>query len=116
MKLGLAGFVFGNIMLFSFPEYLSINEESLRGFSELFGWINLMLAIPVLVYCDRDYLVSAWKSLKLRYLTIDVPISLGIITLFGRSAYEIISGTGTGYFDSFAGLIFFLLVGKWFQS
>lgn len=116
VKLGLAGFVFGNIMLFSFPEYLSINEESLRGFSELFGWINLMLAIPVLVYCDRDYLVSAWKSLKLRYLTIDVPISLGIITLFGRSAYEIISGTGTGYFDSFAGLIFFLLVGKWFQS
>jgi Cu+-exporting ATPase len=51
-----------------------------------------------------------------KYLTIDVPISLGIITLFARSAFEIISGTGVGYFDSFAGLVFFLLVGKWFQS
>jgi P-type Cu+ transporter len=45
-----------------------------------------------------------------------VPIALGIITLFGRSAFDILSGSGPGYFDSFAGLVFFLLVGKWYQS
>ncbi len=116
VKLGLAGFVFGKIMLFSFPEYLNIGDESLNGFKDLFGWLNLMLAIPVLVYADRDYLIGAWKSLRVKYLTIDVPIALGILTLFIRSAYEVISGTGAGYFDSFAGLVFFLLVGKWFQS
>ncbi|GAB5537932.1 MAG: heavy metal translocating P-type ATPase metal-binding domain-containing protein [Salibacteraceae bacterium] len=116
LKLGLAGFVFGNIMLFSFPEYLNIDDQSLNGFKELFGWLNLMLAIPVLLYSDTDYLIGAWKSIRVKYLTIDVPIALGIITLFARSAYEIISGTGAGYFDSFAGLVFFLLVGKWFQS
>ena len=116
LKLGVAGFVFGNIMLFSFPEYLNIGSESLNGFKELFGWLNLFLAIPILIYADRDYLIGAWRSLKVKFLTIDVPIALGIITLFSRSAYEIISETGPGYFDSFAGLVFFLLVGKWFQS
>jgi Cu+-exporting ATPase len=116
LKLGVAGFAFGNIMLFSFPEYLSLEDASLETFKELFGYLNLLLAIPVLVYSDTEYLKSAWKSLRLGYLTIDVPIALGILVLFGRSAYEIISDTGAGYFDSFAGLVFFLLVGKWYQT
>ena len=49
-------------------------------------------------------------------INIDVPISLGILALFSRSVYEVLSQTGAGYFDSFAGLIFFLLIGKWFQQ
>lgn len=116
LKLGVAGFCFGNIMLFSFPEYLSLDEASLESFKPLFGYLNLLLAMPVLLYADTDYLRSAWQSLRVRYLTIDVPIALGIITLFGRSAFEVVSGAGAGYFDSFAGLIFFMLLGKWYQS
>ena len=116
LKLGVAGFAFGNIMLFSFPEYLSLDDASLDSFKVLFGYLNLLLALPVLLYADVDYLRSAWQSLRFRYLTIDVPIALGIITLFARSAYEILSATGAGYFDSFAGLVFFLLIGKWYQS
>lgn len=116
LKLGVAGFAFGNIMLFSFPEYLSLDKASLHGFDVLFGYLNLALAIPVLLYSDMDYLKGAWRSLKFRYLTIDVPIALGIVTLFARSVYEVISATGAGYFDSFAGLIFFLLIGKWYQG
>lgn len=116
IKLGIAGFAFGNIMLFSFPEYLSIDDASLHMFKPVFGYLSLLLSLPVLLYSDTDYLRSAWNSLRLRYLTIDVPIALGILTLFGRSAYEVISGTGAGYFDSFAGLIFFLLIGRWYQN
>lgn len=116
IKLGLAGFVFGNVMLFSFPDYLSLDDASLESFKYLFGYLSMGLSVPVLLYSASDYLKSAWKSLKVGYLTIDVPIAIGIITLFARSAYEVISTSGAGYFDSFAGLIFFLLVGKWYQS
>ena len=45
-----------------------------------------------------------------------MPISIGILTLFGRSVFEILSGVGAGYLDSLAGLVFFLLIGKWFQQ
>ncbi|NNG27200.1 MAG: HAD-IC family P-type ATPase, partial [Ignavibacteriaceae bacterium] len=31
-------------------------------------------------------------------------------------AYEVLSGTGVGYFDSLTGLVFFLLIGKLFQE
>lgn len=117
LKLGVAGFCFGNIMLFSFPEYLNMSvSDSIGTFKMFFGTLNILLAIPVLVYSSRDYLKSAWAAISQKGINLDVPISIGIITLFGRSLYEIISGTGAGYFDSFAGFIFFLLIGKIIQK
>ncbi len=112
-QIGLAGFVFGNIMLLSFPEYLGFHQASVK-FS--IGYINILLAIPLLLYGGKDYLKSAFVSLRQNHLNIDVPVAIGMITLFGRSVYEIISQTGEGYLDSLAGFIFFLLIGKWFQS
>lgn len=112
-KLGLAGFGFGNIMLLSFPEYLGFDKAS---YLFHIGYINIILATPLLLYSGWDYLRSAWRGIKIKHLNIDLPIALGMITLFGRSLYEILSHSGEGYLDSFAGFIFFLLVGKWFQS
>lgn len=115
-KLGVAGFAFGNIMLLSFPEYLGLNGQLDGLFVHLFGYLNIVLAIPVVLYSGRDYLKSAWMGLRRRELNIDVPIAIGIMTLFVRSIFEILTHTGAGYLDSLAGLIFFLLIGKWFQQ
>ncbi len=113
LKIGVAAFCFGNIMLLSFPEYLGIDEHE---FAQFFSWVSLALALPVLFYSATDYFKSAMAGLKHSFINIDVPIVLGIVALFFRSAYEIISQSGAGYLDSLAGLIFFLLIGKWFQS
>ena len=115
-KLGIAGFAFGNIMLLSFPEYLGLDQGTDAYFVRVFGYLNILLALPVVFYSGRDYLQSAWLGLQQRMLNIDVPISIGILTLFGRSVFEILTHTGAGYLDSLAGLVFFLLIGKWFQQ
>jgi P-type Cu+ transporter len=115
-QLGVAGFAFGNIMLLSFPEYLGLKDSLDGDFAPIFGYFNLILALPVLLYSAQDYLISAWQGLKNKHLNLDVPLSLGIIGLFVRSAFEILTQTGAGYMDSFSGLIFFLLIGKWFQQ
>jgi len=115
-QLGVAGFAFGNIMLLSFPEYLNLSRESYDEFFQVFAYLNLFLSLPVVFYSARDYLKSAWLGIRQKHLNIDVPVSLGILALFGRSAYEILSQTGMGYMDSLAGLVFFLLIGKWFQQ
>ncbi len=114
-KIGLTGFCFGNVMLLSFPEYLGINEQD-HNFQTIFNYLNLLFSIPVLVFGAKDYIISAYKSLKIKRINIDVPISLGIFALYLRSLYEVVFGFGAGYFDSFIGLIFFLLLGKWFQQ
>ncbi|BDQ04173.1 heavy metal translocating P-type ATPase metal-binding domain-containing protein [Ignavibacterium sp.] len=114
-KIGIAGFAFGNIMLFSFPEYFSIDitETFLKKF---FSYLNLILALPVFFYSASDYFISAFKGLRKKVINIDVPISLGILVLFIRSAYEILFNVGAGYFDSMTGLVFFLLIGKILQE
>ena len=116
IKMGVAGFCFGNIMLLAFPEYLGFTGEYTAELKYVFSYLSLLLALPVVFYCSSDYYMSAYKSLKSGFVNIDVPIALGITVLFLRSAYEIISGTGIGYLDSLGGLLFFLLIGKWLQA
>ncbi|MEO1715224.1 MAG: HAD-IC family P-type ATPase, partial [Bacteroidota bacterium] len=115
-QLGVAGFAFGNIMLMSFPEYLGMQQHPDHSIVQLFGYLNILLALPVLLYSGGDYLRSAFLGLRHFHLNMDVPISLGMLALFTRSAYEILAGVGAGYMDSLAGFIFFLLIGKWFQQ
>lgn len=116
IKIGIAGFAFGNIMLLSLPEYLKIYDTIPRNLQVFFSILNLLLALPVLLYSATGYFKSAWGSLKQKAVNMDVPISLGILTLFIRSAYEILTLSGIGWMDSFAGLVFLLLVGKLFQE
>ena len=115
-QIAVAGFAFGNIMMLSFPEYFQMDEYWLNRFKPFFRALMFLLSLPALLYSGQDYLISAYKGLKHGILNIDVPISLGILVLFFRSTYEIISNTGQGYFDSLTGLIFFLLLGKIFSK
>lgn len=115
-KIAIAGFAFGNSMFLSFPEYFEVDEFWLNQYKPFFRWILFCFSIPVVFYASNDYFNSAIKGLRKKILNIDIPISLGIAVLFVRSSYEIITDTGQGYFDSLTGLVFFLLLGKFFQQ
>ncbi len=115
-RIGVAGFCFGNIMLFSFPEYFSLADSTEKHYGSIFNYLNLLLSLPVLFYCSAPFFRFAFQSLKQKYLNIDVPIALGIFIMFVRSSYEILSATGAGYMDTMAGLTFFMLLGRHFQN
>jgi Cu+-exporting ATPase len=114
-KIAVAGFCFGNVMLFSLPEYFGFGAID-KEYAVLFNWLNLSFAIPVLLYSARDYFISAYNSLKLKQVNLDVPLAIGILILFLRSAIEIISKSGPGFSDTLCGLVFFILIGKWIQN
>jgi len=120
IKLAVAGFAFGNGMFFSFPEYaqeiMGTSDFWMDKYKNLFRLIMFLLATPVVFYSASDYFKSAWFGLKNRIVNIDVPIVLGILVLYGRSIYEVVSGYGAGYFDTLCGLLFFMLLGKFFQK
>ena len=115
-KLGIAGFAFGNIMFLSFPEYFQVDGFWIDKYKHFFRWLMFIFSIPVVFYAAQDYFISAFKGLRAKLLNIDVPIALGISVLFIRSSIEIIFDLGSGFFDSLTGLVFFLLVGKYFQQ
>jgi Cu+-exporting ATPase len=115
LKIGIAGFAFGNIMLFSLPDYLAGAAGLDSQFQKLFGSLNIALALPVFFYSSLDFFIPAWNSVRSKYWSMDIAISLGIIAMFFRSLYEIYMGTSIGYMDSFTMLVFLLLVGRLFQ-
>ena len=115
-KLGVAGFAFGNVMFLSFPEYFQVDGFWIENYKNIFRWLMFTFSLPVVFYAGQGYFVSAFKGLRSKILNIDVPIALGIAVLFIRSTVEIIFDLGTGFFDSLTGLVFFLLLGKFFQQ
>ncbi|MCB0453857.1 MAG: heavy metal translocating P-type ATPase metal-binding domain-containing protein [Aequorivita sp.] len=115
-KLGIAGFAFGNVMFLSFPEYFEHSEFWLDQFKPFFRWLMFAYSLPVVFYSGSGYFISAYKGLRSKILNIDVPIALGIAVLFIRSTMDIVMNWGTGFFDSLTGLVFFLLLGKFFQQ
>ncbi len=122
-KLGVAGFAFGNVMFLSFPEYFDLPSSGtgmgdfwLEKYKSVFRWLMFIFSLPVVFYSGQNFLISAYKGLRSKMLNIDVPIALGILVLFIRSTLEIIFDWGSGFFDSLTGLVFFLLLGKFFQQ
>jgi Cu+-exporting ATPase len=116
LKIGVAGFCFSNIMMLSFPEYLSKDALELGSLRTFFIYINLLLSLPVLLYSASGFFISAYTGIRQKWLNIDAPIALAIAVTFSRSAYEIITQTGAGYLDSMSGIVFFMLIGRWFQD
>lgn len=114
-QLGIAGFAFGSIMLWSFPEYLGI-DHTYSGIRNLSSYLSFAVSIPVLLFSAQDYFKSAIAGIRLRSLNLDIPIAIGILALYIRSCVAIFNQEGPGYMDSFAAFIFFLLIGKWFQG
>jgi Cu+-exporting ATPase len=116
LRIGIAGFCFSNIMMLSFPEYLATNGIDETLLTTTFSYISLLLSLPVIFYTAVPFFTQAWKGLRQRFLNIDAPIALAILITYGRSIYEITTQTGTGYLDSMSGIVFFMLIGRWFQE
>ncbi|MGD1840884.1 MAG: heavy metal translocating P-type ATPase [Thermonemataceae bacterium] len=123
LQIGVTGFCMGNIMLLSFPEYFHLDVQHLvdRQYQQFFLWLNALLALPIYFFGAADYLKGAYRSIRenwkkhTRELSVDIPIALGITALFVRSWVDTLQGQA-GYWDSLAGLVFFLLLGKWMQT
>ncbi len=114
-KIAVAGFVFGNVMLFSFPEYLGLSAFE-HQFQHFFGWLNLICAVVATFYCARDFFVSAWASVKSRVINLDTPLAIIVGVLFLRTSFEIVTRNGAGFADTLCALVFLLLLGRWVKQ
>src|SRR5690606_27097296 len=97
VKFAIAGFAFGNGMFLAFPEYIGCEDFWMDHYKGLFRTLMFLLATPVVFYSASDYYKSAWYGLKNKIVNIDVPIVLGILVLYGRSIYEVVTDYGPGY-------------------
>lgn len=115
LKIAIAGFCMGNVMLFSFPAYFGLSSLE-KQFQDLFAWLNLVFTIPVVFYCAKDYFISAITSLKHKHVNLDTPLALIIAVLFLRTVFSVLFTNDAGFADTLTGLVFLLLMGKWVKQ
>lgn len=98
-------------MFMSLSTYFESQEFWMLQFRPWFDLLSFLLSLPVLFFSAQDYFITAWKGLKAKFLTLNVPIALGISVLFLRSTYVVFFSDGLGYFDSLNGLVYVALAG-----
>ncbi|MBG0820468.1 copper-translocating P-type ATPase [Planomonospora sp. ID91781] len=99
-------------------------------------WLSLALAGPVVLYGGWPFHRAAWTNLRHGTATMDTLVSLGTLAAFGWSLWALFFGTagmpgmrhgfeftlargdGSGniYFEAAAGVIAFILAGRYFEA
>ena len=114
--LAVAGFASGNLMLFSIPMWTSDGVEMGDGTRTLFHWIQVLIAIPAILYCGMPFYHSAWRALKEGHTNMDVPISVAVLLTTFMSLFEVSHHGLHSYLDSGVMLLFFLLIGRYLDA
>jgi Cu2+-exporting ATPase len=123
--LAISGAIFGNVMLFAAAVYLGRDSGDLTyldgattawaiegPFRLFFDITSAVLTTLSLVLVGKRFFLNAWKALRLGTIHIDQPIALALALTYLVSMRNLIVGSPLLYFDSIAGLIFFLLMAR----
>jgi len=112
MRLGVAAFLWANIMAFSVILYVGYFEQIAASASRILPWMLFVLTTPMIFYCALPILRSAAIGLWNRQIRMEVLLSLGILAAYGLSIAQTLLGRTHLYFDTAAALVTLVLAGK----
>ena len=112
LRLGIAGGMWMNVMLFSLVIYASY-WEGIAGWAQRgVPFILMVLALPAVVYSAWPIHRIAWFGIKTGHLRMEALISTGILAAFVYSSVQAFLGGRHFYFDTACALVTLVLTGK----
>ena len=78
------------------------------------GWLVIALTAPIVLFLAWPIHRAGWRNLL--HPTMDTLVSLGSLTAFGWSIYANSTGAGDIYAEVAAGVLFFIILGRYFES
>ena len=108
-QLAVAGFAAMNIMIFA----ISIYAGLIGPMAQTFHWISFILFLPILFYSATSFYKGAWRSLQTWQPSIDLPITIAMLSGFVLSTYQLLQKSDAIYFDSLSTFIFLILVSRY---
>lgn len=116
IRMGVAGFFFGNIMLFGTALYAGYFSGIQMEYKRLLHYLSWALATPVYFYSGWPFLQGAWNALRNRRFSMDILLVTGISLAYFYSIYVTLTDRGEVYFDSVCMIYFFILLGKYLED
>jgi len=114
-RFGLAAFAAGNVMLLAIATYLGWFGDMAERHARLFAYATLVLATPPTLWSAQPFFVGAWRGLRYRIATMDLPLALAIGALYAHGLWAFFAAR-EGYLDSLTMLIALLLGGRLVES
>ncbi|MCL7745339.1 cadmium-translocating P-type ATPase [Guyparkeria hydrothermalis] len=115
-RLAVAGLVYLQVMMISLSLYFGDFLDLSEGMRYFFWWVSLVLSTPIVLYSGQAFFRPAWRDLKQRRVSMDLPVSLSILLAYGGSVYAVLSHSGEVYFDSVTMFVFLLLAGRFLEQ
>lgn len=109
LRIGIAAFSMMNIMLYTGSVYAGAKGMFQIGF----GYLSLILSLPVVLYSATPFYKSAIAAIKNKQVNIDIPLSLAILFGFFISSVFVFLHKEEFYFDSIATLTFLILLSRY---
>ncbi len=108
-----AGFCMMQVMMYASPTYFTNPGEIDTNILHLLNWAAWLLSLPVLLFSSSSFFSNAYRDLKIKQISMDLPVAIGIAITFvvsSAATFEPNSWWGhTVYFDSLTMFVFFLL-------
>lgn len=114
-RLGVAGLGMMQVGMVAIALHAGALQDMNTDWQHYLRWISLVFAIPIICYSAQPFFMNAYRSLKLKHLTMDVPVALALLLAFFASCIATLKNTGDVYFDSVAMFTFFLLFGRYLE-
>lgn len=116
LRIGVAGFSFGNIMIVSVALYSGYFSGIDLEFKRLFHYVSWAFATPAYLYSGYPFFLGFIRSIQRKNLSMDFLLFFGISLAYFYSVYVTLTDRGEVYFDSVAMIYFFILIGKYFEE
>ncbi|MGL1956753.1 MAG: heavy metal translocating P-type ATPase [Colwellia sp.] len=114
-RLGISGILMMQIMMIAVGLYFGAFGDMSNHNKLYLRWVSFILTIPIVIYGALPFYIGAINALKIKHLSMDVPVSIAILLAFSASAWATITQQGEVYFESVSMFTFLLLIGKFLE-
>jgi Cu2+-exporting ATPase len=112
VRLLVAAFLAMNVMWLAIALYLGALEGMEPEVRRALRWVVIALSVPAASWCAAPFWRGAWKGLRRRELTLDLPVVLGVSTAFAANVVGTVAEAPELYVDSAAVIVFLVLLGR----
>ncbi len=114
-----AGFCMMQVMMYAYPAYVAQEGDITTDMVFLLRWASWVLSLPVVLFSCGPFFSNAWRDIRARRVSMDLPVALGMAITFLLSTVATFEPEGMFgaevYYDSLTMFVFFLLTGRWLE-